>query len=282
MPLPEIDEAGDKNERGRVLIAGGSVETPGAVILAGIAALRGGAGRLRIATCQSIAPYIATSVPEARVFGVAETKSGSISSLACPRLAELAGSVDALSLGSGMIDDRLAVAVAKGLLKRVGETKIVIDAAALRGLTDNPTMLHQLKGQVVLTPHSGEMVALTGANEAIIRKHAMEIAREAAQTYHAVVTLKGRETFIAAPGGEVFVNRAGNAGLATSGSGDVLSGLITGFLARGAEPITAAVWGVHVHARAGDVLARQVGKVGYLAREIVKEIPGVIEALVQK
>jgi ADP-dependent NAD(P)H-hydrate dehydratase len=170
MPLPEIDEAGDKNERGRVLIAGGSVETPGAVMLAGIAALRGGAGRLRIATCQSIAPYIATSVPEARVFGVAETKSGSISSSACPRLAELTGSVDALALGSGMVDDRLAVAIAKGLLKRIGETKILIDAAALRGLTDNPTILRRLKGQAVLTPHAGEMVALTGAREANVKK----------------------------------------------------------------------------------------------------------------
>jgi ADP-dependent NAD(P)H-hydrate dehydratase len=96
------------------------------------------------------------------------------------------------------------------------------------------------------------------------------------------VTLKGKETFIATPGGEVFVNRAGNVGLATSGSGDVLSGLITGFLARGADPTTAAVWGVHIHALAGDLLARRVGKVGYLAREIAMEIPGVINARVRK
>jgi ADP-dependent NAD(P)H-hydrate dehydratase len=128
-----------------------------------------------------------------------------------------------------------------------------------------------------LTPNRTELSQMTGEEIETVRRDPARAARQAADSFGACVALKGRETFIASPrAAEVYSNRAGNVGLATSGSGDVLSGLIAGLCARGAEPLQAALWGVHAHALAGERLARRVGRVGYLARELLDEIPAVL------
>jgi hydroxyethylthiazole kinase-like uncharacterized protein yjeF len=141
-------------------------------------------------------------------------------------------------------------------------------------VTENERCLYGLNHRVVLTPHAGEMAMLLGVEKSEIEAAPQRIARQAAKKLRAVVALKGAETHIAGPtGGRTYCNRAGNIGLATSGSGDTLSGIIAGLAARGATPLQAAAWGVYLHGRAGDRLARRMGQLGFLARELLAEVP---------
>jgi hydroxyethylthiazole kinase-like uncharacterized protein yjeF len=272
--LPQPDEGGSKEERGRVLVVGGAPEMPGALILAATAALRAGAGKLQIATCGSIAQAIGTIVPEGRVFALPETKAGGISASAARMIAERASDAQAVLVGPGMVDEKAIVRLLKDLLPRISGPTVVLDAGALACLKEDRQSLHGLNYRVVLTPHAGEMAMLTGVDKDKIVAEPLESARAAALELRAVIALKGAETFIVAPqGSKVYCNRAGNVGLATSGSGDTLSGIIAGLAARGAQPLQAAAWGVYLHARAGELLARKMGQLGYLARELLAEVP---------
>ena len=279
IPLPQPDDEGDKEERGRVLVIGGAPEMPGAVILAATAALRAGAGKLQIATTKSIAQLVAAEVPEARVFAVPETKGGAIAVSAAGELRARAAEVQSVVIGPGMIDERAVTRLLKILLPQLKVPTVVLDAAALACLAEDGKLLHALKGRAIITPHAGEMASILGEDKESITNDQLNTARRTASELRAVVALKGRETFIAAPSGETFCNRAGNVGLATSGSGDTLSGLIAGLAARGAEPLHAAAWGVHLHARAGDRLARRMGRLGFLARELLAEVPALMAEL---
>jgi ADP-dependent NAD(P)H-hydrate dehydratase len=275
-PLPQPDEAGDKEERGRVLVVGGSSQMPGALILAATAALRAGAGKLRIATIKGSVPHVASAVPESRVFALEETKSGAVSSSAAERIAEEAQKVQAVLIGPGMIDSNAVTRLMLKLLPLIEGPTVILDAEALSCFAAAPKFLDKIRCKTILTPHMEEMAGMTGESEDAISGKREETARRAAQKFRAVVVLKGRETVIAAPGGEMYVNRAGNVGLATSGSGDVLSGVITGLSARGSQPVQAAAWGVYLHARAGDRLAERMGRLGFLARELMVEIPSLM------
>lgn len=280
LPLPDLDAEGDKEARGRVLVAGGERENPGALLLAGTAALRAGAGKLRLAAPQSIALALGVALPEARVFALAETKRGAISPRAAAELAKRAGEVDALLLGPGMIDAESAVPLTLGVLERIGDTPVVLDAGCFPCLAAHPDALHGLEGRAVLTPHAGEMAAILGMEKAAVAADPLGVARRAAAELRAVVALKGPATHVTAPGGEAYRYEGGAVGLATSGSGDVLAGLIAGLLARGADPLRAAAWGVYLHGEAGNALAASRGRVGYLARELAAEVPWIMDGMV--
>jgi hydroxyethylthiazole kinase-like uncharacterized protein yjeF len=272
--LPQPDEGGDKEARGRVLVVGGAPEMPGAVILAATAALRAGAGKLQIATCRSIAQVVGAAVPEARVFALPETKAGGVATSAAAAIVEHANDMQAVLVGPGMVDEKALMRLMRGLLPRIDGPTLVLDAGALACLTENGRCLDSLHHRVVLTPHAGEMAMMMGIEKKKIEAEPARIARAAARELRAVIALKGAETFIAAPTGtKIYCNRTGNVGLATSGSGDTLSGIIAGLAARGAAPLQAAAWGVYLHGRAGDRLARKVGRLGFLARELLAEIP---------
>jgi ADP-dependent NAD(P)H-hydrate dehydratase len=282
-PLPEPDQDGDKEERGRVLIVGGSPEMPGPAILAAEAALRAGAGKLRIAAGRSMAPWIAAAVPEARVFAQPESRFGGISPGAAEAIGALAAAVDAVVIGPGLVDDEALAQLVPDVISRAAASAtppaFVLDAGALSALPGAGQPLRALAGRAVLTPHIGEMAAILGVPKETLGTDRPGIARRAAADLGAVAALKGRVTVIAAPDGRAFENHAGNVGLATSGSGDTLAGLIGGLLARGAEPLQAAVWSVYLHAVAGDRLARRIGPLGYLARELLAEVPRVMASL---
>jgi hydroxyethylthiazole kinase-like uncharacterized protein yjeF len=276
MPLPWPDEGGDKEERGRVLVVGGGRETPGAVVLAGVAALRAGAGKLQVATGASNAALVASSLPEARVFALPETRAGKLTKAACARLEEHLGKAQCVCVGPGMIEDESVARFVEATL-RICDAPVVLDAGAVACLSAGRDLLHALGGRAVVTPNADELEEIYGAGFA--ERGGAAAARRAAEEFRAAVVLKGRETFIASPAGEIFVNRAGSVGLATSGSGDVLAGVIAGLVARGAEPARAAAWGVYLHALAGERLARKVGPLGFLARELPAEIPPLMAEL---
>lgn len=279
MPLPQPDAGGDKEARGRVLVVGGAPEMPGAVVLAANAALRAGAGKLQIATCASIAPFVALAVPEALVLSLPETKRGGIALGAAARVLEYANKADAVLLGPGMVDEAAIMRFLKHVLPRIEQPTLVLDANVLACLPELKDSLRALGGRVVLTPHAGEMLKLTGSSAASLKREPVRLLLRAVAELHAVIALKGRETLITAPSNRLYCNRAGNVGLATSGSGDTLAGVIAGLAARGAPPLQAAVWGVYLHARAGDRLARRMGRLGYLPRELLAEIPPLMSQL---
>lgn len=270
-PVPR--EGGDKEERGRVLVVGGGRETPGAVVLAGVAALRAGAGKLQVATPSANAALVAASIPEARVFALPETRAGKPTRAAARSLEKHAGAAQCVCVGPGMLEDEWAARIVEETLKLCRDVPVVLDAGGLNCLAAGRALLHEPDGRAVLTPNADELADIYGVEKESIAREPLAAARRAARDFRAVVVLKGRETFIAAPSGETYVNRAGGVGLAISGSGDVLAGCIAGLVARGAEPLHAAAWGVNLHALAGERLAERVGPLGFLARELPDELP---------
>lgn len=263
-PLPSVADHADKEARGQVAIVGGSDVTPGAVLLAGIAALRAGAGKLRISTASSVAGAVAVAVPEALVSGHGDDE--------VERVVE---GCDAVLVGTGMLDADVAVARAHRVLDAVaGErTLVVLDAAAVRGLDVSVP----LGPRVIVVPNASEAARLLDAPPE--HPDGAALATALASRLSCTAAVRDADTFATAPEREMYVDRSGNAGLATSGSGDVLAGLLCGLSARGADPLQAVAWAAHVHGLAGDRLAARVGAVGYLARELLDEIPGVLTSL---
>lgn len=270
-PLPGMAGIVGKEQRGRVLVIGGSCEIPGAALLAAEAALRAGAGKLQVATARPLAAAMAIALPEARVVGLATGADGEMRIGGQP-LQRDAAQADALLIGPGM---RRRASLRQRIAQLLAATRcgVVLDAGALvdtRGMA--------APGRIVLTPHHGEMAALSGIAIERIAAAPAAIALRHARHSGAVVVLKSATTVIAAPDGRHWIHRGGSPCLGTSGSGDVLAGLICGLQARGASSEQAAVWGVSLHARAGAVLARRIGPLGPLAREIAAHVPALLAA----
>ncbi len=278
-PLPSLQSDADKQARGDVLVVGGSREIPGAVLLAGEAALRAGAGRVRLATAREVAIAVATAFPEARVMGLPTTATGELSGRGLSSVKQELAFCTAVLLGPGMCEERAAVVVLSQARRVKAGSALVLDAAALRVLQGHTAFARGSLRGVIATPHAGEMAELWGCERSEVERAGLDLAREAARTLEVCVVLKGTETWIAAPDGRVFHNVAGNVGLATAGSGDCLAGLIAGLAARGADEVQAAVWGVYLHARAGESLRRKYGLLGYLARELGAEVPRLLDKL---
>ncbi len=277
IPLPPPGE--DKDKRGRVLIAGGNRAVPGSALLAAEAALRAGAGKLQVATGRSIAPGLALCLPEALVMGLSETDTGDLGPEATEALVKVARRTDALLLGPGMMDRDAAMALVTAVLFQLDPADgpaLVLDAGALCGHSTLREALRPHAGRAVLTPHAGEMATVLDIERAEVEDDPLATGRRAASLLQQVVVVKGAQTHVVSPGGEAWLYSGGCAGLATSGSGDVLAGIVAGLLARGASPIQAACWAVWLHGEAGVQLARRIGPIGFLARELAAEVPGLM------
>jgi ADP-dependent NAD(P)H-hydrate dehydratase len=280
LPLPQPGQDTDKDSRGRVLVAGGSATSAGGVTLSALAALRAGAGKVRLAVPESLAIPIAVSFPEAGVYPFSESAEGyPAASEAARQVAALLASVDAGLIGPGLMDEGSAQELAFDLLESTIGPHFVIDAMALTGLWGAREVLQRHGDRVIITPHAGEMARLTGIPKDEITADPLRIARDAAGHLHCIVVLKGASTVIAQPGGPLYLHEGGVTGLATSGSGDVLAGVLAGLLARGTAPLAAALWSVYLHAQAGLCLSDRIGPLGFLARELPAEIPALMHSL---
>ncbi|MDX6199337.1 MAG: ADP-dependent NAD(P)H-hydrate dehydratase [Actinomycetota bacterium] len=270
-PLPTPDDDGTKHARGTVCVVGGAVSTPGAVLLAGLAALRVGAGRLQILTVDPTAVALGVAVPEAMVVGLPTSSSGSLSPSAADRIVEQVREDTTVVLGPGLPNDDDTKALVTATLPRLACRRLVLDAHALTALAGHEGLLGD-HDALVLTPNDDELRTLLAGDELTGR----DAAEQAAKRYGAVVATKG---WAVGPDGSAWRDEAGGVGLGTSGSGDVLAGAIGGLLARGAEPAQAAVWGQYAHAAAGDRLAARLGRLGFVARELLGELGPVLASL---
>lgn len=273
-PLPDVADGAGKGARGTVVVIGGAADTPGAVLLAGLAALRVGAGRLSLATAVANTPALAVAVPESAVTALPTTPDGAIGGGgldACTPLLDGAGS---LVLGPGMRDPEVTRELVRGVLESLGEeTTVVLDALALTCGALDDDLRGRLGKRIVATPNRTEAAYLLDGD---VPDDDEQAARAVAERVGTVVAM---QSCIVSPDGRSWVDQSGDSGLGTSGSGDVLAGAIAGLAARGASPEQSAVWGAHVHAEAGERLSARIGRLGYLARELLDELPQVLTQL---
>lgn len=272
-PLPEQSDGG-KDRHGRLLVVAGSRRTPGSALLCGLAAFRSGAGRVQIATTADVAIPLSMQIPEALVIPLEETRDGGCTRASVHDLADRAHDADAVLAGPGMARSRSAAALADALLH--SDMPLVIDAALLHVLAPLAAECRNARVPPVLLPHSREMAALLGCRPEDVELDRLAAARAAAERYGAMVVAKGAQSHVAAPDGRSWTFKGGAPGLGVAGSGDTLAGVVGALLARGADPLTALLWGVLLHGEAGAALARKVGPVGFLAREIPNEIPALL------
>jgi hydroxyethylthiazole kinase-like uncharacterized protein yjeF len=272
-PLPEPGSS--KQARGAALVVGGSSSTPGAVILAGEAALRAGGGKLQVATAGPVASQVSLALPEALVRGFPVTDSGDVDETACEDVSAMAEGASVTLLGPGLLDPDHAADLLEGVVPHLAGN-VVIDALGSAYVTRHPDGLHHLGGTAVLTLNHDELAHTLGVEPETVAADPLECAVELAGRTRAVVLCGGPEKLVVPPEGDVYRISEGGPGLGTSGSGDVQAGLVTGLLARGADPLQAAVWGGYLHGAAGDRLAQTCGRVGFLAREIAGVVPGLL------
>jgi ADP-dependent NAD(P)H-hydrate dehydratase len=278
-PLPPIDQGTDKNSRGRVLAVGGGRRVPGGLALVAEAALRVGAGKVRMATIEPLTIPLGLAMPEAGVVALPENARGEIDPSAAPLIAEQMETCESAVLGPAMSGRDQVDTLLRGVLDRPRDgLALVLDAACIACAGELHALIAAHGGRIVLTPHAGEMASLTGASEREIADRPHTAARDAAAKFGAVVVLKGVRTVVAAPDGTLLDWHSDTPGLGTGGSGDVLAGIIGGLLARGAAPLTAAGWGVWLHAQAGLLATAQIGPIGFLGRDLPGRLPRVLAA----
>lgn len=277
-PLPEPDRHADKNARGRVLAIGGCTTVPGGLILTAEAALRAGAGKVRVGTVETVALPLGLAMPEIAVMGVKADDAGEIAE-GCEGLIDTLTRCDAVIAGPAMGCKDAAGRVVDHLIHADSEATIVLDAAALMSLPSRAGVLRVRETPALLTPHIGEMAAMLECDADAVNADRPGAVRRAAERYGAVVVLKGSTSLIAHRDGGLFAYAGGGVGLATGGSGDVLAGIAAGLAARGASPLDAALWSVWLHGEAGRRCAEQMGPIGFLARELLAHVPGLMRAL---
>lgn len=268
---PLSDDAG-KDQRGRVVVVGGSARYPGALLIACRAALRCGAGVVTAAAARSVTESVAGLDPNVTLFPLAEGQPGAVAVGAAAQLSQFLGErIRALVVGPGLAHSTSTDEFVLALLRNARSIPTVVDADGLNALARAEEGARALPARCVLTPHDGEAARLTGQ---VVPKGAQRVAfaERFARDWKCVVVLKGAVTVVS-DGKRTLVHDAPNAALGVGGSGDALCGAVGAFLARGLPPLAAAVSAVWVHGRAGALLAGETGQSGALATEIADALP---------
>lgn len=276
-PLPGPGDG--KESRGTALVVGGTTSTPGAVLLAGEAALRAGAGKLILATTATTVPALGVAVPECMTVALPATSSGDLDAESATTLADYLSGADAVLVGPGFSDPEGSVALVERLVEGGLAGPLVLDATASAYLTEHPQGLRGLDRRVVLTANPSELAHTAHCSVEEVEEDPIEIATRVARDCAVVVLCGGTDKHVVTPEGHAWTFEGGGPGLGVSGSGDVQAGIVGGLLARGADAAQAAVWGAYLHGRAGERLAAEVGPLGYLARELVPTVPRVLAEL---
>lgn len=259
---------------GHLMVIAGSVGKKGAAKMTSLAALRCGAGLVTSAIPKSLDP--AFGVVEGMTLPLPETDEGTLALPAASMILDALRGKSAIALGPGLSQHPETVALIRHLIVEIG-LPMVIDADGLNAIAADPTLLAAKKGPLVLTPHPGEMGRLLGVKSDVIQKDRFTVAADFAKKWDLVLVLKGAHTLIAAPDGAISINNSGNSGMATAGTGDVLTGMIGGWLAQGIDPLTAARWGVYLHGLAGDLAAKKTGEISLMASDLIGHIPEAIK-----
>jgi ADP-dependent NAD(P)H-hydrate dehydratase / NAD(P)H-hydrate epimerase len=277
--LPKRPASANKGTFGKLLVVSGSINYIGAAYLACMGAARSGTGLVTLGTTKSLQSILATKLTEVTYLPLPETSSGTISSDSATILQSHLSNYNAMLLGCGLSQNTDIIDLIKAFLFPLSGTHsipFVLDADALNALAQIPDWWQRLNKDVILTPHPGEMSRLTGLPLNKIQQDRLEIARQASARWQKVVVLKGAYTIIASPDGQSKICQEANPGLASAGTGDVLSGIIAGLAAQGLPVFEAACCGVYIHAQAGNALRKEMGDTGMLASDLLPILPKII------
>jgi NAD(P)H-hydrate epimerase len=267
-----------KNDFGHVLVIAGSSGYTGAAYLTAQAAALSGSGLVTLAVGRSIFPIMAVKLTEVMVRPFFETRDWSLSLLAEKDIINFSDKTSALAIGPGISQNKETQNLVRNLIARI-EKPVVLDADGINACVGYLDAIKNAKSKLLLTPHSGEMARLLGQDVKDIEQNRKDVALKFAGEYNTVLVLKGHNTVVAAPNGDVYVNETGNVGMATGGSGDVLTGIIASFIGQGVEPFTAAALGVYFHGLAGDIAAKEKGVISLLATDLLNKLPEALKEL---
>lgn len=270
--IPRRSTETHKGSCGRVVVIGGSEGLTGAAALASEAALRTGAGLVTLGIPKGLNALMEIKLTEVMTAPLPETGRKTLGPEALEPIRQMVSGADVLAIGPGLSQDESTVELVQNLLPQIS-VPMVIDADALNALAKKPDLIKQLQGPAVLTPHPGELARLLGVSIAEIQENRLTIAQTTAQDWKTVLVLKGAKTIIACPDGRTYINPTGNPGMATGGTGDVLTGVIAALIAQGLKPDEAAAAGVYIHGLAGDYLLEKLGMLGMAAGDLLEVLP---------
>jgi ADP-dependent NAD(P)H-hydrate dehydratase / NAD(P)H-hydrate epimerase len=263
----------NKGSYGHVLVIGGSLGKAGSVAMAGIAALRTGVGLSTVATPKSALATVAGFHPELMTEPLPETDSGTISTSALDRIEASAKGKTVLAIGPGISRESKTSALVRSLIAKL-QVPIVLDADGLNAFEGCADELNGRGRTLVITPHPGEMARLAGSTIPDVQKDRLGVARKFAREHELIVVLKGHRTLVVQPDGEAWVNPTGNPGMATGGTGDILTGMVAGMIAQNPKDVFRAVLAaVYLHGFAGDVAREKVGEHSLVATDLLQGLP---------
>jgi NAD(P)H-hydrate epimerase len=272
--VPGREAYSHKRDYGHVLLLAGSKGKTGAALMAARAALRAGAGLVTIGAPEQLGTPYQSSVTEEMFLPLPDSGEGALSAGALDVILEFMDKqADILAMGPGLGRAGETVRLLHELLAN-STAPMVIDADAINALAGRASLLKRVKGPVIITPHPGEFSRIAGMGIKEIEQDRVEAASGFSQKSGVHVILKGAPTVIAEPGGEVFINPTGNPGMATAGTGDVLTGMVASFLGQGLSPTEASILAVYMHGLAGDMAASELGQHSVLASDITDALPG--------
>jgi len=280
--LPERAGSANKGTFGKVLAVAGSINYIGAAYLACMGAARVGAGLVTLSTAYSLQPILATKLTEVTYAPLPESEAGIISSEAVSVLQQYLPDYEVLLMGCGLGQSAGVTEFIKSTLfnlPKVQPPAVVLDADALNTLARVPQWWKKLGENVILTPHPGEMARLCGVSVEEVQMDRLVLVQKAATEWQKNIVLKGAYTVIAAPSGQARISQAVNPGLASAGTGDVLTGIIAGLTAQGMSPFDAAACGVYIHGQAGNIIRQKMGDAGMLAGDLLPVLPEVLKTI---
>jgi len=273
--LPRRKPSNHKGDFGHVLVVAGSPQYTGAAHLCGEGALRSGAGLVTLAVPKSLRPVYQIKGTEYMTLGFPETDTGTLGFEAYEGIMEFAEKVDVIALGPGLTTHPDTMKLIKKIIS-TSDKPLVIDADGINAIADELLVLRKAKAPLILTPHPGEMARLLHTSVKSIQSDKWKITKELADKYGLTIVLKGFRSIIAGTGKKIYINSTGNPGMASGGMGDVLTGIIAGFVAQGLKPIDSAKLGVYIHGLAGDLAMQDLCARNIISTDLVKKISFVI------
>jgi NAD(P)H-hydrate epimerase len=274
-------KATHKGDYGHVLVLAGSKGLTGAAFLTSQAALLSGSGLVTLGIPESLNPIMERKLTEVMTLPLPETKEASLSVRALTKIKNFLHKADAIAIGPGLSQNVSTKQLVKRLV-RVLRRPFVLDANGINAFADNAPLLKRIRNPLsVITPHPGELARLLQTKVRDIQKNRIVIARRLAKEYNKVFVLKGHRTVVSSPGGRHYINTTGNPGMASGGTGDVLTGIIASLLGQGIDPFQAASIGAYVHGLAGDLARRERGEISLRATDLLHKLPEAFKRIVR-
>jgi NAD(P)H-hydrate epimerase len=276
--FPSRPSDAHKGDLGHVFVLAGSVGYTGAAYLTSQAAVLSGSGLVTLAVGKSLYGIMAEKLVEVMVRPYFETRDCSLSMMAEKELVDFSARCNCIAMGPGMSQNKDTGNLIRSILPKL-DKPVVLDADGINAFAGLADLLKNAKGGLVLTPHPGEMSRLIGVDTDEIGRNRKDIAISFAREYNTVLVLKGHNTVVAGPGGDFYINETGNSGMASGGMGDILTGIIAGFISQKCDLVTASVLGVYFHGLAGDMALKEKGTLGLIATDLLNKLPEVLKRL---